>query len=75
MTQAVIQASHHAGVRMKQRGITSGDVSAVLQNHEVQVVRKDGCTEYVGLVGERRLKVVINEQGSPAILVTAFWQD
>ncbi len=58
---------------MQQRGISNVDIQNVVKQPNIKVVRADGCVEYVGMTSGRSLKIVVDEQADPALLVTAFW--
>lgn len=60
---------------MRQRGITTVDIQNVVSMPMLKVKRADGRVEYVGISRERQLKVVVDEEQNPAVLVTAFWQE
>ncbi len=68
-----IALSRHAERRMQQRGIAGADIQNVVGQPNIKFMRADGCVEYVGLTSGRRLKIVVDEEQDPALVVTAFW--
>jgi uncharacterized protein YuzE len=50
----------------------ASSVHIVLSRPNIKVMRADGCVEYVGVTSGRNLKIVVDEQHDPALLVTAF---
>jgi hypothetical protein len=69
-----IVLSDHAEKRMRERVFSIADIQNVVKQPNVKVMRADGRVEYVGMTSGRTLKLVIDEQQDPAVLVTAFWQ-
>jgi hypothetical protein len=59
---------------MAERNISEAEVRQVVEHHDVRVNRRDGRVDYIGQVGQRRLKVVTDERSQPPQVVTVFEQ-
>jgi hypothetical protein len=58
---------------MAERGITSEMIQAVVGSADITTARADGCTEYTGSWQGRRLKVVVDVEQDPELIVTVHW--
>ena len=66
-------ATDHLKERLLQRNISQKDVTECLKNHhtEYPVKGNEHCRWYVGSVGKRKLRVMVDNKKST--LVTAYW--
>lgn len=67
-----LRYSRHAEERLEQQGITQAMVEAVLLDPQWTPATSRN-TRYDAMVGDRRLCVIVAEEHSIPVVVTAFW--
>lgn len=70
-----VELSQHARLRLEQHGVSVAEITTVVEQPDIRVVRKDGRWEFVGKAGARRVKVVIAMDGPTPVVVTVHPMD
>ncbi len=65
-----IRYSHHARIRMAERGITEAEIAAVIVDPEIRYTDLKGNPVLIRTIGGRRIKVVVARDSNPPRVIT-----
>ncbi len=70
-----IRYTIHARERLAERNVTEADVERILANYHTMYHDRKGNPNYVGSLGERRVRVVVAAGVTPTLVITIVVSD
>jgi len=71
----IVRYTIHARERLVERDVTEADVELILANYHTMYHDRKGNPNYVGTVGERRVRIVVAAGVTPPLVITIIVSD